>query len=440
MSNFITNEFPASSSAAWKQKIQFELDGADYNQTLLTKTIEGITISPFYHLDTFEKLNIPLPKEHCKICTKIKVSVEETANIEAFKAIEQGSSSILFEVLEPFNSTILFHNLLQKNIEFHFKFHFLDEKFINNLILKLVDETVYFNIDIIGNLARSGNWYASQKKDFSILESLIKKNPDSFIISVDTTIYQNAGANIVQQIAYALAHANEYLTIFGGTVANKIHFNFATGTHYFFEIAKIRAFRYLYNLILGKYNTSAIAKVCAEPSLRNKTLYGSTINTLRSTVERMSAILGGATTFVNNYNSDIFTQNQQPILNEICTFRKAQQIPTDSYYIEYVTKQLSEKALTIFKDIEKSGGFLTQLKEGTIQRKINENAQKEQHQFDIGELVLLGVNKYPNQYNSEEDVQITTTLKGKAYKTLIIPILPKRLAEKLEQKRIKDGA
>ena len=60
MSNFITNEFPASSSAAWKQKIQFELDGADYNQTLLTKTIEGITISPFYHLDTFEKLNIPL--------------------------------------------------------------------------------------------------------------------------------------------------------------------------------------------------------------------------------------------------------------------------------------------------------------------------------------------------------------------------------------------
>lgn len=440
MSDFFINEFPPSSSAAWKQKIQFELDGADYNKTLLTKTNEGITISPFYHLDTFEKVIIPLPKEDCKICIKINISTEETANIEALTAIDKGISAILFEASKPFNATLLFHGLVHKNVEFHFKFNFLEESFINKLALILADETVYFNIDIIGKLARTGNWYTSIKKDNSILLNLIKKNPDLFILSVDATIYQNAGANAVQQVAYALAHANEYLTIFGADIAKRIQFNFATGSNYFFEIAKIRAFRYLYNLVLSEYNTTAIAKIYAEPSLRNKTLYGAAINTLRTTAESMSAILGGATTIATNFTSYKFTQNQQPILNETRTFKNAQHIATDTYYIEYVTKQLAEKALTIFKDIEKSGGFLSQLKEGTIQRKIKENAQKEQQQFDTNELVLIGANKYPAQFDSEEDIQVSTFLKGKSYKTLIIPLLPKRLSEKVEQKNRRDEA
>ena len=68
---WLFENFESLSAKAWKQKIQFELAGADYNQTLLTKTIEGITISPFYHLDTFEKLIVPLPKEDSKIGTKI---------------------------------------------------------------------------------------------------------------------------------------------------------------------------------------------------------------------------------------------------------------------------------------------------------------------------------------------------------------------------------
>jgi methylmalonyl-CoA mutase len=439
MSTLFTNEFMPSSAAAWKQKIQFELDGADY-QTVLTKTNEGITIKPFYHANDFEKVIVPLSKEDYKICTKIIVSSEEIANIEALSAIEKGATAILFEVLKPFNSFLLFKNLVQKNIEFHFRFSFLDEDFINKLLFELTQEKVYFNIDIIGNLAKTGNWFVSLKEDNNVLENLIKNNSNSFLISVDATIYQNAGANTVQQIAYALAHANEYLTKFGAEIATKIQFNFATGSNYFFEIAKIRAFRYLYNLILSEYNTTAIAKIYAEPTLRNKTLYGSSINTLRVTTESISAIIGGATTIATNFTSNLFSQNQQQILNEISTFKNTQHVVTNSYYIESLTKQLAEKALTIFKDIEKSGGFLNQLKEGTIQRKIKENAQKEEQQFELGELVLLEVNKYPNLFNSKKDVKINPFVKRISYKTLIIPITPKRLAEKLEQNSMRDGA
>ena len=164
----------------------------------------------------------------------------------------------------------------------------------------------------------------------------------------------------------------------------------------------------------------------------------------------MSAILGGANTISNTtYNSLFHTpnefgeqiaHNQLIFLKEESGFKNMQHIATDSYYIESITKQMAEKALDIFKDIEKSGGFLNQLKEGTIQRKIKENAQKEQDQFDTNELVLVGVNKYPHQFDSKEDVKVKPFIKGNSYQTLIIPILPKRLAEKLEQKSLKDEA
>ena len=451
MSTFITKDFEPSSAKAWKQKIQVDLKGADYNSTLLTKTNEGITIKPFYHSDNFEKLNIPTPKNDFKVCQKILISTEDETNALAFDAINRGANALKFIVKKPFNTNALFKKLLNKGIEFHFQFEFLSKDFLDNITKLLKDEIVFYNIDIIGNIARNGNWHISLKDDFKIVENLILENSKKHILGVNANLYQNAGANTTQQIAYALAHANEYLNRFDGKVASKIQFNFSIGTNYFFEIAKIRAFRYLYNLILQEYNTTVIAEVFAEPSLRNKTIYDYNVNMLRTTTESMSAILGGANTISNssydvlfhtsNEFGDRIARNQLLILKEESYFKNAQHIAINSYYIESITKQIAEKALVIFKDIEKSGGFLQQLKEGTIQRKIKENAQKEQTQFDSGELILVGTNKYLNvQDKMRHDLQINPFVKHNPKKTLIIPIIPKRLSEKIEQKRLKNEA
>lgn len=451
MSSFITNDFEPSSAAAWKQKIQFDLKGADYNETLLTKTNEGITIKPFYHLDNFEKLTIPISKEDFKICHKINITSEVEANKIALDVINRGANALKFIANKPFNSNELFANLLNKKIEFHFQFQFLNEDFINKLAKILTSETVFYNIDIIGNLTKSGNWYSSLNEDFKTVESLLKNNSSKFILSINADLYQNAGANTVQQVAYALAHVNEYLTKFGGEIASKIQFNFAIGSNYFFEIAKIRAFKYLYNLVLSEYNTAANAQIYTEPSLRNKTLYDYNVNMLRTTTESMSAILSGANTISNasydtifhnsNEFGDRIARNQLLILKEESYFKNAQHIATNSYYIETITKQIAEKALIVFKDIEKSGGFLQQLKEGTIQRKITENAKKEQVQFNSGTLVLLGTNKYPNEQDKmKHDLQVHPFVERNPKKTIIIPIIPKRLAEELELKRLKNEA
>jgi len=451
MTDFITQDFEPSSAAAWKQKIQFELDGADYNENLLTKTNEGITIKPFYHLDNFEKLNIPESNSDFKICQNITITTTNEANKKAIDATNNGANALKFSSTKPFNFNELFDCLLNKNIEFHLQLEFLNENFINKISTYLKNETIFFNIDILGKLAKTGNWYNSLDKDFKILENIISKNSENNILSVDVSLYQNAGANTVQQVAYALAHANEYLTKFGGKIANHIQFNFAIGSNYFFEISKIRAFRYLFNLVLKTYNIQVTPIIFAEPSFRNKTIYDFNVNILRSATECMSAILGGVNTISNFSYDHIFhnenefgeriARNQLLILKEECNFKHTQFIATNSYYIESITKQITEKALDIFKEIEASGGFLKHLKKGTIQRKIVENAKKEQQQFYKGDFVLLGTNKYPNKQDKMKgELQKNPFLKHNPKKTLIIPIIPKRLAEKLELKRLKDEA
>jgi methylmalonyl-CoA mutase len=161
----------------------------------------------------------------------------------------------------------------------------------------------------------------------------------------------------------------------------------------------------------------------------------------------MSAILGGADAVANlaydaiyhkdNEFGDRISRNQLLVLKHESYFDKVNNPADGAYYIEALTVELAEKALELFKDIEKNGGLISQLIDGTIQRKINESAQKEQELFDSGKEVLLGTNKYPNKNDQmKNDLELYPFVKQNARKTLITPIIKKRLAEKLEQERL----
>ncbi|WP_396161418.1 methylmalonyl-CoA mutase family protein, partial [Flavobacterium sp.] len=187
--------------------------------------------------------------------------------------------------------------------------------------------------------------------------------------------------------------------------------------------------------------------IIATPTKRNKTLYDYNVNMLRTTTECMSAILGGADAVANlaydaiyhkdNEFGDRISRNQLLVLKHESYFDKVNNPADGAYYIETLTEQLAEKALELFKDIEKNGGLISQLIDGTIQRKINESALKEQELFDSGKEVLLGTNKYPNKNDQmKNDLELYPFVKQNARKTLITPIIEKRLAEKLEQERL----
>ena len=448
MNTYLFNDFKETTAAEWKQKIQVDLKGADYNSTLLWKTDEGITVKPFYTKEDRTQLKIKTPKKGFTICQSIYVENEEKANLFAIDSLKRGAKSIEFKVKSKFNYKVLLNNLDLKNTLLYFNLKFLDSKFTIDLSNFINSKNCYFNIDILGNLVNTGNWFSNLKNDHEELKKIINTTDNS--ICVNTSVYQNAGANNTQQLAYALAHANEYLNHFGSETAPKIHFNFSVGSNYFFEIAKLRAFRLLWQSLLTEYEVKDnTTHIFTQPSLRNKTLYDYNVNMLRTTSECMSAVLGGADTVSNISYDDIFhtsnefgeriSRNQLLILQQESELSEAQNFADGAYYIESITQQLAQNALEIFKSIEKGGGFLKQLKEGIIQRKIKEAAEKEQKKFDSGEIVLLGTNKLQNDKDTiKNDLEIFPFVNIRTEKTLIQPIIQKRLAEKLEQERLEN--
>ena len=446
MSVKLFNDFSEVSSKQWKQKIQVDLKGADYNDTLIWQTNDGIHVKPFYHSDEFDSLPKPSNTKATdwKICQSIFVNNASDANSKALEILTKGVESIKFIIPnDSVEVAELIKNLDSNLIPIHFELQFLSEEFINQIEKHTTNSKI--NIDIIGNLARTGNWYYNLNQDHKTLENVITNNAVS--LSIDVSLYQNSGANNIQQLAYAVAHLNEYFNHFQNKDL-KINFNVAVGTNYFFEIAKLRALRQIYSTLASEYNQDINCHIYASPTKRNKTLYDYNTNMLRTTTECMSAILGGANTICNlpydaiyhkdNDFGERISRNQLLVLKHESYFDKVDNPSDGSYYIESLTTELAEKALGLFKNIEANGGFLKQLKKGTIQRKIKESAQKEQQQFNDAEEILLGTNKHANPNDKmKHELELYPFVKTNTRKTLIEPIIEKRLAEKIEQDRLK---
>lgn len=446
MSTFLFEDFDGTTPAAWKQKIQVDLKGADYNETLLWKTNEGITIKPFYTKEDRKNQEINLPKKDFKICQTVFITDEKNANSIAIDSLQRGATAIQFIAKKPFKSKVLLKNIDKNSTIIYFKFQFLASDFLIELSKFTNPKNTFYQIDIIGNLAESGNWFINLKEDYIQLDKIVTTTENSISVSAD--LYQNAGANIVQQLAYSLAHANEYLNHFGEKVAHKIHFQFAVGSNYFHEIAKLRAFRLLWASLLKEYNIlETQTHIFTQPTLRNKTIYDYNVNMLRTTSETMSAVLGGSNSVSNiaydaiyaesNAFGDRISRNQLLILQQESGFKNAHNFADGSYYIESLTNQFAEQALEIFKQIEKGGGFLKQLKESTIQKKIKESATKEQNQFQNKELVLLGTNFQQNKSDvMQNNIQKHPFVTQRNIKTLLVPIIRKRLSETHENERL----
>lgn len=450
MSNKLFTDFEAVSSKQWKTQIQYELKGADYNETLVWESPEGIKVRPFYHIDEAgEPLTVPTEVSGFKIVQNIFVHDLEKSIARAKETLSRGAESLRFTLEnEKVDIEKLLTALPLETTPVYLNFQFLDLPFIQKTdsIAKKHNATIYLHIDPIGQLAKDGNWHTNLDSDFNTLNDISLKCPNLNFLSINSGLYQNAGANIVQQIAYTLAHANEYFNRVA-TIASPVTIQVAVGTNYFFEIAKLRALRLLFNLLAKEYDHKHECHIIAVPTKRNKTLYDYNVNMLRTTTECMSAILGGANAVSNlaydaiyhkdNEFGDRISRNQLLVLKNESYFDLVNNPSDGAYYIESLTEQLAEKALTLFKDIEANGGLITQLIEGTIQRKIGESAKKEQELFDNGKEILLGTNKYPNKEDRmSHDLELYPFVKINPRKTLITPIIEKRLAEKLEQERL----
>ena len=448
-------EFPEVSAEDWKLKINKDLKGEDYEQNLIFHTLDKISIKPFYTARDVKERKELSPPGSWRITEQLVVNTAGEGNQRIKEALEKGAESLwLYITSEDIDINILFGGVDLKDVQVFFRFRFNSEDYIDHLntFSKGQKGKFFLQIDPLGHLAKEGNFFINHKKDFKTLKTSEAKTKNfQSVLSVDASLYQNAGANIPQQLAFALAHLNEYLKFLSQQGENLDEFQpqfiIATGSHYFLEIAKLRALRQLYNTLGETYSIKEPCLILALPTKRNKTLYDYNVNLLRTTTECMSAILGGADAVTNLSYDFLFrkesdfgrriARNQLLIMKHEAYFDKVANPADGSYYIENLTSQFEAAALKIFKEIEARGGFLKLLKIGEIQKSIEESAAREQTLFDQGDSVLIGTNKYLDpQQKMQNDLELDPFDISIPKHTLITPIPEKRLSAALEQERL----
>ncbi|MET3732851.1 methylmalonyl-CoA mutase family protein [Moheibacter stercoris] len=421
------SDFQQLSIAEWKLKVQAELAGLDYNEVLVFDTAEGIQVKPVYtEEDRNPATSQPIDTaKDWKIIGKFRPEVQQDYSyLYGFEVDSTQLESIqnLPQYLDLFIS-------VEKPAEF-----------LNNAENSSLKNLQYLGLDVIGNLAKTGNWYQSQEEDFALAQKALENSSFEKSILVDAALYQNAGANHVQQIALAVAHGVEYLEKLGAEAASKIYFKTAVGGNYFFEMAKLRALRKLWNLILESYETKAETFIYAETSLRNKSLLDVQNNLIRSGLEASAAIQGKADVVQvlpldeiqgSNPFTEELASKQQLLLQKESYFDKFEDPISGSYFVENVSEIMTKNALEVFQKIEADGGFLKGLFEGSIQKMIQKSADKEQQAFDEGKIILIGVNKFKNPADQIQKIEKPTN----EIRTQIQPIFPKRLAETIENKQ-----
>lgn len=472
MSKALFKEFSAVSEAAFKQKIQYDLKGASYQDTLITATREGIDIKPFYHRDSTQTLAIPARATNTwYISQRIYAANAVAANKKALDALARGSEGVLIIIPhKDIDPATLLKDLPEHGVQIHPQF--MDMDYLKQI--HEINPKAHIHLDIINQLAGDGNWFLDGKKDYVEYETFIESFKGYFSqFTIKTSLYQQAGATATQELAYYAAHLNEYLNRYcdlnkehndgiynafkesndeevhaaqgRGTKAEKrINIDTTIGPNYFMELSKYRAYRVITKTLGAAYGLELSCYITASPSLRNKSLLDYNVNLLRSTTECMSAVLGGADTVYNlpydsffnkeNEFSDRIARNQLRILKDEAYLDKVNNAAEGSYYIDALTKQLTEKSIELFKTIEKAGGFVQSLFDGTIQRKIKESAAQQLTDLQSGKNVMVGVNKYSNaEQPLQKEYELFPFVKANPRKTLIQPIVASRLAETIEK-------
>jgi methylmalonyl-CoA mutase len=290
------------------------------------------------------------------------------------------------------------------------------------------------NFDSLGFFLLYGKFYGSADENYrdivEIMESA-KNLLDFRIITVNGNHYHNAGAHIVQELAFALSQGNEYLAALTGQgitideLAPRMQFTIAVGSNYFLEIGKLRALKLLWAKIVEQYKPgnpdSMKINIHAETSAWNKSVYDPYVNMLRTTTESMAAAIAGVDSitvepFDATYKkSDEFSariaRNQQIVLKHEAYFNKVADPAAGSYYIENITDSIAEAAWKLFVKMESMGGFIKAVKSGFIKEEIEKTCQKRDMDIAMRKQVFVGVNQYPNlQEKMLDKIQPTAKL------------------------------
>ncbi|MFK7752929.1 MAG: methylmalonyl-CoA mutase [Sedimentitalea sp.] len=247
-----------------------------------------------------------------------------------------------------------------------------------------------------------------------IIEYTSNEMPKFNSISISGYHMQEAGANLVQELAYTLADGREYVraAIERGMDVDKLawrlSFFFAIGMNFFMEAAKLRAARFLWHKIMTEFGAknpkSLMLRTHCQTSgvsLQEQDPYN---NVVRTAYEAMAAALGGTQSLHTNALDEAIAlptdfsariaRNTQLILQEETGVTNVIDPLAGSYYVEKLTHDLATEAWKLIEEVEDMGGMTKAVASGLPKLRIEESAAMRQAMIDRGDEVIVGVNKY----------------------------------------------
>ena len=258
-----------------------------------------------------------------------------------------------------------------------------------------------------------------------IINFTSKEMPKFNSISISGYHMQEAGASLVQELAFTIADGLEYIRaatksgLLVDDFAPRLSFFFAIGMNFFMEAAKLRAARYLWSQWTKKLfncqnpKSQMLRTHCqtSGASLQEQDPYN---NIIRTTIEALAATLGGTQSLhTNSFDEAIglptefsakIARNTQLILQHETGITDTVDPLAGSYFVENLTKELIDKSNELIEKIEEMGGMTVAVINGFPKSEIEISATKRQAKIDSGEQVIVGVNKYKSDQNEKVDV------------------------------------
>ena len=414
--NDLFSSFQASSKEEWIALLKKELKGESIDTLNKINRVEEIAFPSYFHRED-QKSNFSDPglapytrgiqskNNDWTIATAFRIGDLKKTNLEIIAALMAGTDHLVLETTDT--ETIDFHVLLNEvGLSFiHTTFRAKTIEQVNQFLAFVKEAPA---------LIEYGDNDELLKTDLSVYKD---KNPNLKLYHVDASAVQQAGGTTWQELSIALAEGHELLVkqIENGLDCDKaaaaIHFTFGIGSKYFFELAKMRAFRTCWAQIISAYSPkhtcSLAATITARTGFLNTSLKDPYTNLLRQTTEAMSAVLGGIQhlniqpyDWYSDNSNTTFTRRMATNISLLLKEESYLQIVLDpaggSYALDALTETISERAWSSFQWIERNGTVSNPEVRKTLSAEIEEKASMRIAEIKDKTEKRIGINIFPN--------------------------------------------
>jgi methylmalonyl-CoA mutase len=414
----LLHEFPPVSTQSWEDAITRDLKGADYQKKLIWQTEEGLAVKPYYRAEdtaslefldgapgSFPYIRSARATGDWRIREEIEAEDPEQANQAARSAVAAGAEEVAFLNVVVNNASDL-GMLLVGLQEIPVHLQTADEPLLRLLIERIKERRDSQSIFT--------GWNPLTNPEFAA-DVLRTAPPAPIPFTLDGSKFEESGATVVEEIGFALAAGIDFLAEMQSRVINtdragaSVTFSFSIGSNYFFQIAKLRAFRMLWARAVESFGGSAEAakaRIHARTSRWNKTVYDPHVNVLRATTEAMSAVLGGADSVtvapfdecykIPDKGSRRLARNTQIILKHEALLAQVADSGAGSYYLEAITDFLAREGWKAMQKIEAGGGYRKALAGGQLSSALDQSKAASEKAIASRRRTLTGTNQFAN--------------------------------------------